>query len=69
MEGTPRRVGGYLPIRFCVPFQLVRFYYAQRRAGRPRSSPLDASRQLSAVADVGRFGFADAFTAPAVGER
>ncbi|MDR1924680.1 MAG: hypothetical protein LBQ66_09915 [Planctomycetaceae bacterium] len=28
-----------MPIRFGVQFQLVRFYYAQRRAGRPRSSP------------------------------
>ncbi|MDR1923415.1 MAG: hypothetical protein LBQ66_03480, partial [Planctomycetaceae bacterium] len=37
------------------------FYYTQRRAGRPRSSPLAASRQLSAVADVGRFGFTDAY--------
>ncbi|MDR1923392.1 MAG: hypothetical protein LBQ66_03365, partial [Planctomycetaceae bacterium] len=50
-----------LPTRLGVPFQLVRFYYTQRRAGRPRSSPLAASRQLSAVADVGRFGFTDAY--------
>jgi hypothetical protein len=28
-----------LPTRFGVQFKLVRFYYAQRRAGRPRSSP------------------------------
>ncbi|MDR1923087.1 MAG: hypothetical protein LBQ66_01840, partial [Planctomycetaceae bacterium] len=28
-----------MPIRFGVQFKLVRFYYAQRRAGRPRSSP------------------------------
>ncbi|MDR1925948.1 MAG: hypothetical protein LBQ66_16390 [Planctomycetaceae bacterium] len=28
-----------LPTRLGVQFQLVRFYYAQRRAGRPRSSP------------------------------
>ncbi|MDR1925116.1 MAG: hypothetical protein LBQ66_12160, partial [Planctomycetaceae bacterium] len=27
------------PTRFGVQFQLVRFHYAQRRAGRPRSSP------------------------------
>ncbi|MDR1924913.1 MAG: hypothetical protein LBQ66_11120 [Planctomycetaceae bacterium] len=27
------------PTRFGVQFKLVRFYYAQRRAGRPRSSP------------------------------
>ncbi|MDR1923443.1 MAG: hypothetical protein LBQ66_03620 [Planctomycetaceae bacterium] len=30
----------HLPNRFGVQFKLVRFYYAQRRAGRPRSSPL-----------------------------
>ncbi|MDR1922853.1 MAG: hypothetical protein LBQ66_00645 [Planctomycetaceae bacterium] len=28
-----------MPTRFGVQFQLVRFYYAQRRAGCPRSSP------------------------------
>ncbi|MDR1925333.1 MAG: hypothetical protein LBQ66_13265 [Planctomycetaceae bacterium] len=28
-----------MPNRFGVQFQLVRFYYTQRRAGRPRSSP------------------------------
>ncbi|MDR1922841.1 MAG: hypothetical protein LBQ66_00585 [Planctomycetaceae bacterium] len=28
-----------MPTRFGVQFHLVRFYYAQRRAGRPRSSP------------------------------
>ncbi|MDR1923743.1 MAG: hypothetical protein LBQ66_05145 [Planctomycetaceae bacterium] len=28
-----------MPTRFGAPFQLVRFYYAQRRAGHPRSSP------------------------------
>ncbi|MDR1924392.1 MAG: hypothetical protein LBQ66_08455 [Planctomycetaceae bacterium] len=28
-----------MPTRFGVQFKLVRFYYAQRRAGRPRSSP------------------------------
>ncbi|MDR1923922.1 MAG: hypothetical protein LBQ66_06075, partial [Planctomycetaceae bacterium] len=28
-----------LPTRLGVQFKLVRFYYAQRRAGRPRSSP------------------------------
>jgi hypothetical protein len=44
LEGTPRRVGEHLPNRFGVQFKLVRFYYAQRRAGRPRSSPLAASR-------------------------
>ncbi|MDR1925833.1 MAG: hypothetical protein LBQ66_15815 [Planctomycetaceae bacterium] len=28
-----------MPNRFGVQFKLVRFYYAQRRAGHPRSSP------------------------------
>jgi hypothetical protein len=28
-----------LPTRLGVQFKLIRFYYAQRRAGRPRSSP------------------------------
>ncbi|MDR1925724.1 MAG: hypothetical protein LBQ66_15255 [Planctomycetaceae bacterium] len=28
-----------MPTRFGVQFQLVRFYYTQRRAGCPRSSP------------------------------
>jgi hypothetical protein len=41
---SPRKPGGRLPTlrsptRFGVPFKLVRFYYAQRRAGRTRSSP------------------------------
>jgi hypothetical protein len=39
LEGTPRRVGEHLPTRLGVQFKLVRFYYAQRRAGCPRSSP------------------------------
>ncbi|MDR1924583.1 MAG: hypothetical protein LBQ66_09415, partial [Planctomycetaceae bacterium] len=39
LEGTPRCVGERLPTRFGVQFQLVWFYYAQRRAGCPRSSP------------------------------
>ncbi|MDR1925918.1 MAG: hypothetical protein LBQ66_16240 [Planctomycetaceae bacterium] len=38
-----------MPTRFGVQFKLVRFYYAQRRAGRPRSSPIAASRQVSAT--------------------
>jgi hypothetical protein len=52
-----------LPTRLGVQFKLVRFYYAQRRAGHPRSSP----RRFAAVvgvADIGRFGFADAFSDP-----
>ncbi|MDR1924862.1 MAG: hypothetical protein LBQ66_10855 [Planctomycetaceae bacterium] len=41
---SPRKPGSRLPTlrlptRFGVQFKLVRFYYAQRRAGRPRSSP------------------------------
>ncbi|MDR1923361.1 MAG: hypothetical protein LBQ66_03210 [Planctomycetaceae bacterium] len=39
LEGPPRCVGEHWPPRFGVQFQLVRFYSAQRRAGRPRSSP------------------------------
>ncbi|MDR1925223.1 MAG: hypothetical protein LBQ66_12710 [Planctomycetaceae bacterium] len=39
LEGTPRRVGEHLLNRFGVQFKLFWFYYAQRRAGRPRSSP------------------------------
>jgi hypothetical protein len=35
----PRRVGEHLPIRLGVPFKLFWFYYTQRRAGHPRSSP------------------------------
>ncbi|MDR1923638.1 MAG: hypothetical protein LBQ66_04615 [Planctomycetaceae bacterium] len=46
LEGTPRRVGGYLPTRLGVQFKLVRFYYALRRAGRPRSSPLPLRGEL-----------------------
>ncbi|MDR1925707.1 MAG: hypothetical protein LBQ66_15165 [Planctomycetaceae bacterium] len=45
------------PTRFGVQFKLVRFYYVQRRAGRPRSSP----RRFAAIvgyADIWRFGFA-----------
>ncbi|MDR1922729.1 MAG: hypothetical protein LBQ66_00025 [Planctomycetaceae bacterium] len=56
MEGTPRRVGEHLPTRFGVQFQLVRCYYAQRRAGRPRSSP----RRFAAIvgcADVWVFWY------------
>ncbi|MDR1923026.1 MAG: hypothetical protein LBQ66_01530 [Planctomycetaceae bacterium] len=41
---SPKKPDGRLPTlrlpnRFGVQFKLVRFYYAQRRAGRPRSSP------------------------------
>ncbi|MDR1922838.1 MAG: hypothetical protein LBQ66_00570 [Planctomycetaceae bacterium] len=39
-----------LPTCLGVQFQLVRFYYAQRRAGRPRSSP----RRFAAIV-----GYAD----------
>ncbi|MDR1924854.1 MAG: hypothetical protein LBQ66_10815 [Planctomycetaceae bacterium] len=38
-EGTPRRVGEYLPPCLGVQFKLFWCYCAQRRAGCPRSSP------------------------------
>jgi hypothetical protein len=38
-----------LPTRFGVPFKLVWFYYTQRRAGRPRSSPSPLSRRTYVV--------------------
>jgi hypothetical protein len=41
-----------LPTRFGVQFKLVRFYYAQRRAGRPRSSP----RRFAAIVGVADIG-------------
>ncbi|MDR1923624.1 MAG: hypothetical protein LBQ66_04545 [Planctomycetaceae bacterium] len=51
---SPKKPGGrlptlHLPTRFGVQFKLVRCYYAQRRAGRPRSSPspLRGNCQLS----------------------
>jgi hypothetical protein len=49
LVGTPRRVGEHLPTRFGVPFKLVRFYYTQRRAGRPRSSPSPLRGELYVV--------------------
>ncbi|MDR1925959.1 MAG: hypothetical protein LBQ66_16445, partial [Planctomycetaceae bacterium] len=60
--------GGRLPTLryqyfFGVPFKLFWFYYALRRAGRPRSSP----RRYAAIVGCcrrGRFGFADAFLDP-----
>ncbi|MDR1924041.1 MAG: hypothetical protein LBQ66_06675 [Planctomycetaceae bacterium] len=39
MDGTPKCVGGHSPTCLGVPFKLFWFYYTQRRAGRPRSSP------------------------------
>ncbi|MDR1924479.1 MAG: hypothetical protein LBQ66_08890 [Planctomycetaceae bacterium] len=39
LEGTPRRVGEHLPTCLGVQFKLFWFYYTQRRAGCPRSSP------------------------------
>ncbi|MDR1925861.1 MAG: hypothetical protein LBQ66_15955, partial [Planctomycetaceae bacterium] len=39
MEGTPKRVGGHLPNRLGVQFQLVWFYSPQRRAVHPRTRP------------------------------
>jgi hypothetical protein len=41
-----KRVGEHLPTRFGVQFKLVRCYYAQRRAGRPRSSPSPLRSEL-----------------------
>ncbi|MDR1924002.1 MAG: hypothetical protein LBQ66_06480 [Planctomycetaceae bacterium] len=35
-----------MPKRFGVQFKLVWFYYAQRRAGRPRSSPFPLRGEL-----------------------
>ncbi|MDR1925896.1 MAG: hypothetical protein LBQ66_16130, partial [Planctomycetaceae bacterium] len=49
LEGTPRRVGGHSPTRLGVPFKLIRFYYTQRRAGHPRSSP----RRFAAYNEAG----------------
>jgi hypothetical protein len=46
LEGTPRCIGEHLPNRFGVQFKLVWFYYAQRRAGRPRSSPFPLRGEL-----------------------
>ncbi|MDR1925174.1 MAG: hypothetical protein LBQ66_12455 [Planctomycetaceae bacterium] len=40
----------HLPNRFGVQFKLVRFYYAQRRAGRPRSSPFPLRGIFSSAA-------------------
>ncbi|MDR1924661.1 MAG: hypothetical protein LBQ66_09815 [Planctomycetaceae bacterium] len=45
-----------MPTRLGVQFKLFWFYYTQRRAGRPRSSP----RRFAAIvgcADGGLFGF------------
>jgi hypothetical protein len=50
LEGTPRRVGEHLPKRLGVQFKLVWFYYAQRRAGRPRSSPFPLRGIFSSAA-------------------
>ncbi|MDR1923669.1 MAG: hypothetical protein LBQ66_04775 [Planctomycetaceae bacterium] len=57
---SPRKPGGRLPtlrlptlrLPTClgIQFKLVRFYYAQRRAGHPRSSP----RRFAAIV-----GYAD----------
>jgi hypothetical protein len=38
-------------------------------AGRPRSSPRRFAANVGGCADIGRFGFADAFSAPVVGLR
>jgi hypothetical protein len=39
LDGTPRRFGEHAPNRLGVQFGLFWCFYAQRRAGRPRSSP------------------------------
>ncbi|MDR1925146.1 MAG: hypothetical protein LBQ66_12310 [Planctomycetaceae bacterium] len=62
---SPRKPGGRLatlrlPNRFGVQFKLVRFYDAQRRAGRPRSSP-SPLRGNCRLRRRERFGFIDAF--------
>ncbi|MDR1922935.1 MAG: hypothetical protein LBQ66_01070 [Planctomycetaceae bacterium] len=57
-----------MPNRFGIQFKLVWFYYAQRRAGRPRSSP----RRFAAIvgyADILAVWQIDAINAPVVGER
>jgi hypothetical protein len=50
----PRKPSGrlptlQLPMRVGVQFQLVRFYYAQRRAGCPRSSPRRFAANLCCI--------------------
>jgi hypothetical protein len=70
---SPRKPGGRLPTlrlpnRFGVQFKLVRFYDAQRRAGRPRSSP----RRFAAIvgyADGSGLVLSIRFGDPVVGER
>jgi hypothetical protein len=51
---SPRKPGGRLPTlrlptRFGVQFQLFWCYYAQRRAGRPRSSPRREAANLCGI--------------------
>ncbi|MDR1924051.1 MAG: hypothetical protein LBQ66_06725 [Planctomycetaceae bacterium] len=63
---SPRKPGGrlptlHLPTRFGVQFKLVRFYYAQRRAGRPRSSPSPLRGKFVGYADGRRFGISTRF--------
>ncbi|MDR1925233.1 MAG: hypothetical protein LBQ66_12760 [Planctomycetaceae bacterium] len=41
-----------MPTRFGVQFKLVRFYYTQRRAGCPRSSPRRFA-EIVGYADIG----------------
>ncbi|MDR1925322.1 MAG: hypothetical protein LBQ66_13210 [Planctomycetaceae bacterium] len=49
-----------MPTRFGVQFQLVRFYYAQRRAGRPRSSPSPLRGKLVRYNESGMSAFQSA---------
>ncbi|MDR1923223.1 MAG: hypothetical protein LBQ66_02520 [Planctomycetaceae bacterium] len=46
-----------MPTRFGVQFKLVRFYYAQRRAGRPRSSPLPLRGNCVELLQNGKRGY------------
>jgi hypothetical protein len=69
---SPRKPGGRLPTlrfptRLGVPSKLVRFPNAQRRAGRPRSSPspLRGNCRLPPTLVV---WYIDTFSAPIVGE-
>ncbi|MDR1923090.1 MAG: hypothetical protein LBQ66_01855 [Planctomycetaceae bacterium] len=52
MNGTSKRVGKCSPTRLGVPSKLIRFPNAQRRAGRPRSSP---RRFAAAFANIKAF--------------
>ncbi|MDR1925602.1 MAG: hypothetical protein LBQ66_14610 [Planctomycetaceae bacterium] len=70
---SPRKPGGRLPTlrlptRLGVPSKLVWFPNAQRRAGRPRSSPRRFAAVVCLSADGGR-GKPMCVSDPVVGER